>query len=200
MDDLLALFDAHRGADAAADGAPFEHDGPVTRIRLTSSRFISAPSDTGARGSELDALIARQRDHFAALGMPVEWKTYAYDRPDDLPDRLIAAGFMPDERETLVVGEAETLRDLASEVPGVAIRETDSDADLTAIGALHTEVWEEDWSWIVDDLRGRIDRLGPDGIRILVAEADDRIVSAAWLVMRPGTPFAGLWGGSTLAA
>jgi GNAT superfamily N-acetyltransferase len=199
MDDLLALFDAHRGSDAIADGAPFEHDGPVTRIRYATTGFVAAPSDTGARGEGLDALIARQRDHFAALGLPVEWKTYAYDEPRDLPERLVAAGFVPEERETLVVGESAALEGLASEVAGVTIRETTSPDDLAAIGRLHTEVWDDDWSWIVDDLRDRADRLGPDGIRILVAEADDRVVSAAWLVMRQGTPFAGLWGGSTLA-
>lgn len=200
MDELLAEFDAHRGSDATADGAPYEHDGPVTRIRFTSTGFIAAPSDTGMRGADLDDLIARQRDHFAALDMPVEWKTYAYDEPADLPERLIAAGFAPEERETLVVGEASALRDLAAGVPGVRIRETTSADDLTAIGRLHTEVWEDDWGWIVDDLRDRVDHLGPDGIRVLVAEADDRVVSAAWLVMRQGTPFAGLWGGSTLAS
>jgi GNAT superfamily N-acetyltransferase len=31
-----------------------------------------------------------------------------------------------------------------------------------------------------------------------VAEAEGRVVSAAWLVHKPGTAFAGLWGGSTL--
>ncbi len=131
--------------------------------------------------------------------MPVEWKTYAYDRPDDLPARLIAAGYRPEERETVMVGDAETLKGLETEVQGVTIRETEHVADLTAIGELHSDVWGEDWTWIVADLRARIERFGRDGIRVLVAEADDRIVSAAWLVMRRGTPFAGLWGGSTLA-
>lgn len=197
---LLALFDAHRAADATADGAPLEHDGPVTRIRFTSTGFIAAPADTGMRGSDLDALIARQRDHFAGLGMPVEWKTYAYDQPADLPDRLRAAGFVAEEHETLMVGEATALAALPAEVHGVTIRETDSDTDLAAIGRLHTEVWGDDGGWLADDLRDRIDRLGPDGIRVLVAEDDGLIVSAAWLVMRPATPFAGLWGGSTLVS
>lgn len=198
QNELLALFDSRRGSDAAADGAPLEVDGPIQRITFTNTGFIAAPSDTGLRGDDLDGLIARQRDHFANLGMSVEWKTYAYDQPADLTDRLVAAGFAPDERETLVIGEAAALAGLASDVPGVTFRETTDDADLTAIGTLHTEVWADDWTWIVDDLRGRVERLGPNGIRILVAEAEGRVVSAAWLVMREGTEFAGLWGGSTL--
>ncbi len=32
---------------------------------------------------------------------------------------------------------------------------------------------------------------------MLAAEAGGRVVSAAWLVLKPGTEFGGLWGGST---
>jgi hypothetical protein len=39
-----------------------------------------------------------------------------------------------------------------------------------------------------------------DNIYIFVAEAEGRVVSAAWLVSMPGTEFNALWGGSTLAA
>jgi GNAT superfamily N-acetyltransferase len=172
----------------------------VTRIRYAASGFIAAPADTGLRDRELDALIARQRDHFAALGMPVEWKTYAYDRPGDLTVRLRSAGFVPEDAESLMIGESRALLGLPSAVDGVAIRETTAPEDLIEIGRLHSEVWQDDWSWVVDDLRDRVERLGPDGMRILVAEADGRVVSAAWLVMRAGSPFAGLWGGSTLAS
>src|SRR5262249_6179014 len=38
----------------------------------------------------------------------------------------------------------------------------------------------------------------PSGVTVLVAEAGDAVVSAAWLVYNQGTEFAGLWGGSTL--
>jgi len=37
-----------------------------------------------------------------------------------------------------------------------------------------------------------------DEIVVLVAEADGLVVSAVWLVFKPGTDFAGLWGGSTV--
>ncbi len=200
-DDILALFDAQvRGGAATGDGAPAQIDGPVTRVTYSSGGFIATPRDTGLRGADLDALIARQRDHFAAVGLPVEWKTYGYDQPDDLTDRLITAGFSPEEPETVLIGTSADLAGLGSDVAGVSVRETDDPRDLAAIGVLHTEVWGEDWSWIAADLRQRIDALGQDGIRVLVAEADGAVVSAAWLVMRPDGDFAGLWGGSTLSA
>ena len=199
VDDLLARFDSARGRDDF-DGAPSERDGAVVRVEYPHGGFIATPSDTGLRGAELDALIARQRDHFAARGLPVEWKTYGYDQPADLLARLIAAGFVAEERETVVVGSVDALSGHAAEVEGVTIRETTDPADFTAIGTLYSEVWGEDGSWIADDLGDRSARVGPEGFRVLVAEADGRLVSAASLVLRDGTEFASLWGGSTLEA
>ena len=64
-----------------------------------------------AHRADLDALIARQRDHFAALGQAVEWKLHGHDEPADLAERLRAAGFEPEDRETVVVGRAAPLAD-----------------------------------------------------------------------------------------
>ena len=64
---------------------------------------------------------------------------------------------------------------------------------------MESEVWDEDWDWLADDL---IDRRAAEGdqLRVFGAFAGDELVSAAWLNFNPGTEFAGLWGGSTLAA
>ncbi|WP_395639655.1 GNAT family N-acetyltransferase [Pseudolysinimonas sp.] len=197
--DLLERFERARARDDF-DGAPAERDGPVVRVEYPHGGFIAAPSDTGVRGAALDELIARQRDHFAARGIQVEWKTYAYDEPADLTARLEAAGFVAEERETVVVGSVDALSGHPAEVDGVTIRETTDPADFRAIGELHTEIWDDDWTWIADDLRDQAQRLGPDGFRVLVADDGERLVSAAWLVLRAGTEFASLWGGSTLEA
>lgn len=196
--DLLARFDRVRVSDDF-DGAPAERDGAVVRVIYPQGGFVAAPSDTGLRGAELDAFIARQRDHFAALGLPVEWKTYAYDQPGDLTQRLEAAGFVAEEREAVLVGTVEALGGHPADVDGVTIRETTDSADFEAVGALQSEVWDDDWTWLADDLRDRTARLG-HGFRVFVAEADGRLVSAAWLLMRRGSEFASLWGGSTLEA
>lgn len=66
---------------------------------------------------------------------------------------------------------------------------------------MESAVWEQDWSWLGDDLIARVGA-APDEIAVLVAEADGevggQVISAAWLVYRSGSDFAGLWGGSTL--
>jgi GNAT superfamily N-acetyltransferase len=62
---------------------------------------------------------------------------------------------------------------------------------------MESQVWEADFSWMADDLEGRV-RAAPEDTAVLVAEAGGEVVSAAWLVFKPGIEFAGLWGGSTL--
>ncbi len=82
---------------------------------------------------------------------------------------------------------------------GVRLREVTEHADFVRITAMESEVWDADWSWLGDDLTARMEA-APGEMSVLVAEAGDVVVSAAWLVYNPGTDFAGLWGGSTLAA
>jgi GNAT superfamily N-acetyltransferase len=62
---------------------------------------------------------------------------------------------------------------------------------------MESEVWGEDFAWLAKDLQGRV-AAEPGNVVVLVAEAAGRVVSAAWLVFKDGTDFAGLWGGSTL--
>ncbi|MGW4905901.1 GNAT family N-acetyltransferase [Streptomyces sp. NPDC004270] len=174
-----------------APGITYEHDGPVLRVVGQHRGFVTGPRDWGGvRGAELDALIARQRDFFAARGEAVEWKTRGHDDPAD---------FVPEPQETVVIALVE---DLAVRTPAlppeVALRRVTTDADLDRIAALETAVWGEDMAWIAGYLRGRL-TVDPDGTEIHVAEAAGEVVSAAWVAFLPGTDCAMLLGGSTLA-
>jgi GNAT superfamily N-acetyltransferase len=197
---LLAAYDDQlRGASEAAD-VPTMIDGPVIRVEYPNRGFVSYRSLEDLDGAELDALIARQRDYFATKNQPVEWKTRGHDLPKDLLDRLTAAGFVPEERETVVIAESadivERLRD-RDPVGGVTIRRTGERADFERIAAMESTVWSLDWSWLTDDL---VSRHATGLTDIFVAEAGGEVVSAAWAVYKKGTDFTGLWGGSTLPA
>ena len=90
---LLAAYDDQVRPSEARNlpaGAYAEADGPIVRVVGLYQGFVSAPAELTLDGDELDALIARQREFFASRGEAVEWKTRAHDRPDDLPDRLVA--------------------------------------------------------------------------------------------------------------
>jgi GNAT superfamily N-acetyltransferase len=198
---LLAAYDDQlRGASESAD-VPTSTDGPVLRVEYPNRGFVSYRSLEGLDGAELDALIARQRDYFAAKNQPVEWKTRGHDLPSDLPERLVAAGFVPEERETVVIGESadivERLRGRES-VEGVTIRRTGDRADFVRIAAMESTVWNQDWSWLTDDLVSR-HATGFTDIFLAETEARAQVVSAAWAVYKKNTDFTGLWGGSTLA-
>lgn len=198
--ELLALHDEQvRGTIAARLPKNWKPswDGPLLQIATPGRGLAFAQELDGLSVEELDALIGRVRDRSAALGQAVEWKTYGHDR-QDLTERLRLAGFVPEDEETVVVGLATTLT-AAGDVPdGIAIRATSDLADLERIAAMESEVWGVDWSWLAEDLRDRIES-APENVVVLVAEAAGQVVSAAWLVIIPGTEFAALWGGSTLA-
>jgi hypothetical protein len=148
-------------------------------------------------GAELDELIARQRDFYAARGEAVEWKTRAHDLPAGLVHRLVAAGFVAEDPETVLVGRSADLAADPVLPEGVTLRRVTARSDFERIAALKSAVWGEDGSWLADDLAARVEN-APDGIVVLVAEAGTEIVSAGWLVLREGADFGGLWGGSTL--
>ncbi|MFI0966433.1 GNAT family N-acetyltransferase [Streptomyces sp. NPDC021080] len=196
--DLRAAYDAQlRGVTPPGGGVRVETDGPLTRVVGWHRGFVTGPRDLGVRGAELDVLIARQRDFYAARGEAVEWKTRAHDLPADLTDRLGAAGFVAEDSETVLVGRSADLAADAVLPDGVALRRVTGGSDLRRIAAMESAVWGEDWSWLADDLAARIEN-APENTVVLVAEAGAEVVCAAWLVFKDGVDFAGLWGGSTL--
>lgn len=195
-EDLLAVFDAEarRMSPDAAEGRPYAPDGPIMRVEFSTTGVIRAPNDLGLDGPALEALIERQVQFFGEREKPVEWKTYADDRPDSLIPLLLAAGFEPEPVEAVMVASSAMAASF-NEPDGIRIRVA-LDLELPAIADLLGEIWGADHGWLIGEFAVLRDQLG-DGFRVLVATADDRIVSAAWVVMRSGSQFAGLWGGST---
>ena len=198
IDELRTAYDAQlRGVTPPGGNARIEQDGPLTRVVGWHRGFVTGPRDLGVRGEELDTLIARQRDFYAARGEAVEWKTRAHDLPADLTDRLATAGFVAEGSETVLIGKSADLAADPVLPDGVTLRRVTAGSDLQRVADMESTVWGEDWSWLADDLAARIES-APDNTVILVAEAGTEVVCAAWLVFKDGIDFAGLWGGSTL--
>ncbi|MFK8850014.1 GNAT family N-acetyltransferase [Streptomyces sp. Ac-502] len=187
----------------APDTADTERVGPVLRRTLPTQGGLILYRDLGGLdGAELDAFIAAQRDHFAARGLPVEWKYHGHDLPADLPDRLAAAGFVPDEPETVVIGEAAEIAGPPGGAPlpeGVRLREVTGRADFDRIGELAATVWADDRSWLAPAMEEWVAGRDGDPCTVTVAESlAGEVVSAAWMRFHQGTSFTSLWGGSTL--
>jgi GNAT superfamily N-acetyltransferase len=204
---LREVYDSQLRAwlpDRLPAGMRLERDGPLVRVIGDGSGFLAYRSLDGLHGPDLDALIARQRDFFAARGEEVEWKLHGHDLPADLPDRLVAAGFEPEEQETVVIGLAAPLAAKSPPLPeGVRLREVTARADLNRIAAMEEAVWNEGRPHLAQSLEREI-AADPEGMTVVVAEGgfdeDDpgTVVSAGWVRFVRGTAFATLWGGSTL--
>jgi GNAT superfamily N-acetyltransferase len=196
---LLAAYDAQLRAhvhDRPPPGLEVQRDGPLLRTTgFGAQGWIEYHDLGGLDGDALDELIARQVDFFAARGQRFEWKLHGHDLPAGLPERLLAAGFVPEDQETVMIGRVDAPG--SPRVPdGVRIREVLEDREFAAVAALEEAVWGEDHGW-VDDLAAER-RADPDGLRIFMAEAAGRAVSAGWVRLPSGTEFATFWGGATL--
>lgn len=199
---LLVAYDAQlraRVPDPVPRGSTVERDGPLVRMRgLDRGGFLTYQNLGGLAGAELDALIRRQRDYFAALNEEVEWKLHGHDEPADLGDRLRAAGFEPEERETVVIGPVAALAGTMPVPPdGVRLREVGGRTDLERIARMEERVWGDDRGWLVDGLEREL-AADPQSLTVVVAESGQEVVGAGWVRYVSGTGFATLWGGSTL--
>ena len=198
---LLAVYDQQmRGVEPMPPaGVRYERDGPLLRAAGGHRGYICGPRDIGVTGAELDRLIARQQDYFAGRGEAVGWQTRAHDEPADLTARLRAAGFVPGEERTVLIGLTAELATAPVLPGGAVLRQVTADDDMHRIAALQSAVWGQDWNFLGGNLIARI-AAAPQGIAVLAAEAGGDVVCAGWLAFfQPGADsFARLLGGSTL--
>jgi GNAT superfamily N-acetyltransferase len=200
---LLAAYDAQlrgRPADRLPEGVRVERDGPLLRfVGAEHGGWLDYRDLGGLDGPELDELIARQVRLFAERGERFEWKLHGHDHPPDLAQRLRAAGLVAEEQETVVVAPVAAVAGAAQVPDGVSLREVRDRADLDRIERMEAAVWQDDRGWLADSLEAEL-AADPDALTVVVAEAGDAVVSAAWVRFARGTDFATLWGGGTLPA
>ena len=180
-----------------------ELDGLVHRSYLEGpggGGFVESPRGLG---DDPDAVISGQVEFFRDRGLSFEWKTYAYDEPADLGDRLTQAGFVAEEPETLILGEVDRILERPSALPSkVRLRDVEEQADFHRIGVLMDSLWHNGVERIEERLAAEA-RMFPDRLTVtLIEEAlkgpDGPALTAAWIRFHPGTGFASLWGGGTL--
>jgi len=198
---LLAAF--HQQVRLAGRDADPEHvaerDGPVRRWYPRDPRAHGAMVENPeGLGDDPATWVARQRDFFVGRGQQVEWKTFSYDEPAGLGALLTAAGFVREDDEALMLGEAAAMVSLAPQLPpGFVVREVESDEDVMAIADLHELVWpgsRHTGLGFGDERRARPDLV--HGV-LVQAAGGGPAVCGAWLRLVEHTQFGGLWGGAT---
>ena len=206
MDDVADLLTAYDGqlranvTEPLPDGVTVEHDGPVVRLFGGAAHgFVLYRDLAGLEGADLDELIARQVTRFSRRSERFDWKLHGHDRPADLPERLRAAGFVPEDQETVVIARVAAIAGLPQPSEGVSLREVTDRGDFDRIAALEGAVWGAEHHGLADMLEAELEA-DADGLAIVVAEAAGEVVCAGWVRFERGTEFATLWGGATLPA
>lgn len=123
---------------------------------------------------DVEPLVARMRE----VPGHVEWKYYSHDLPADLPERLVAAGLVPEDEETVVVAEA------------ASIPPPPADVELREAPDVFVELARQ--------VFGRDHGGLPKSAVAVVAYVDGEPVSGGRVDLDPHVEFAGLFGGVTL--
>ena len=196
---LLAAYDAQlRGVAEVQASLTWDRDGPLYRALFKQGGFVTYESLAGV--DDLEDLIGRTVAYYQGLDRieEFEWKTRGHDQPADLGLRLQRAGVLPEEVETVMVGEASRLAVTVQLPDGVVIRRVDHLPErkeiVGAASSMQRAVFGGGPS--AEETLSRLGRT--DGSeQFWVAEASGRVVCAGRLARVPGTEFAGLWGGAT---
>jgi hypothetical protein len=136
---ILALYDAQLRLEVPEHppaGQEFHSDGRLLRVTGQNRGFIETAQTLGVGGEALDRLIIENRDFFARRGEAVEWKTRGHDHPPEIPERLKEAGFVPEEVETIMVGDAELMAAAAILPDGVVLRTVHAKSDFERISQM----------------------------------------------------------------
>ncbi|MFE0462098.1 GNAT family N-acetyltransferase [Kitasatospora sp. NPDC058965] len=199
MDDsaVLETYDRELRREAGPDGP-----GAVVHRTDRLVRHDGGPqgwsavlwSDLDEAGA--DAAIADQIAYFTACGREFEWKHYRHDRPADLPDRLLAAGFTAEPPETLMVAEAAAQAVPVRLPEGVHLRTETDETAVRLLAEVNGLAFGENAERLAERLLAQL-AAAPETITLVVAMAGERPVSAARMETLPGVSFAGLWSGGT---
>ena len=200
---LLAAYDAQLRTDAETPSAlSVTVHGPLRLVTFAGGRgFVTYRDLGGAQAGGIRELVAGAVAHFTADPdiTRVEWKTRGHDHAPGLHEALLAAGFVPDEPESIMMGDARLLAGDVELPEGVTLRRVTSEADVRAMSAMADEAFGDPVSdERADSLLRRLELR--DGMELWVAEADGVMVSAGRLEPVADTQVAGIWGGSTLPA
>jgi ribosomal protein S18 acetylase RimI-like enzyme len=197
---LLKAYDDQLRTDAETPSAiSSTRLGPLRLVTFLGGRgFITYRDLGGASDAGVRSLVDEAIAHFRADGgiTKVEWKTRGHDHAPGLHEALLEHGFVPEEPESIMIGDAAAL---VVDVPlpdGVTLRRVTEEADVRAMSAMADEVFGDPVS--DKTANALLRRLGlDDGMELWVAEADGQMVTAGRLEPVADTDFAGIWGGST---
>ncbi|MGI9281827.1 MAG: GNAT family N-acetyltransferase [Endozoicomonas sp.] len=194
---VITLYNEHERISLSPTGYEKIHSDSVIKLISPeqSGSFISY-----YRLDLDDQLVQKAIDlevrYFESLGKSFEWKVYSSDLPSDMGVLLSRSGFLAEERESFMVLDLESLT--LAEDTGICSRIT-TEAGIQDVITVQEDIWGKDLTHLRDALSRQL-QIEPENVSMYCVYDEGRPVSSAWITFSPNSPFAGLWGGSTLAA
>jgi hypothetical protein len=201
--DLLRTRQAYdtqvrRSSDADGTGATVVATPRIVRWAAVDGHGWSGITWSDLRGDDVDKAVAEQVAYFSARRQRFEWKLYDYDEPVDLSAHLLAAGFTPEEDESLMVAEVAAVPSDVRLPDCVRLVPVTDEAGIGLLIDVHERVFGTDHSQL---RRSLVVQLGaaPSATAMVVAIAGSEPVSSGRIEFLPRRDFASLWGGGTVA-
>jgi GNAT superfamily N-acetyltransferase len=147
--------------------------------------------------AEADAAIEAQIADITRQGLHCDWKTFAHDQPADLPQRLLARGWVPDDPDAIMALDLEAAPPALLAPVMADVRPITTRAGLDDVIRVLTVVWGTNFEWVTRRLGDHLEI--PGYLNVYAAYVDGTPASAAWIYFLPASQFASLWAGSTVA-
>lgn len=197
--EILDLYDQYerRGADYPG----YRRDETARTLRMVNDEpdghnclVYSRLDEAGA-----DAAIEEELAFFRGLGRKFEWKLYSHDRPSDLKERLAAHGFSIGEDEAIMALELADLPEVLAAKHPHDVRKVVDEAGLADYAAVDALTWPENHEQYMKELVKTFHE-EPERMSMWLVYVDGVPVCSARIDFPEKSPFASLWGGSTLEA
>ncbi|MDT0264375.1 hypothetical protein RM423_23735, partial [Jatrophihabitans sp. DSM 44399] len=161
---LLAAYDEQLRTDAETPSAiAVSRQGPLYLVTFPGGRgFITYQNLAGANADTISRLVPQALAHYRANPdiVRVEWKTRGHDVAPSLHETLVDNRFIPDEQESIMVGETQLLAVDVALPKGVTLRTVTAESDVRAMSAMVDEVFGDPASDEMAEALGRSKRGG----------------------------------------
>lgn len=145
---------------------------------------------------ELDNAIENEIRFFKSCGKNFEWKVYDTDKSPDIKQKLVQHGFEAGEKESFMLLELSGVDYLTESVACVEVNDAKGIRDYISVSE---NVWGGDHSGQEVHLLACKNN-APENTVLYVIYEDGEPVSSARIEYTVNSPFAGIWGGSTIEA
>ncbi|USD67570.1 GNAT family N-acetyltransferase [Vibrio sp. SCSIO 43136] len=193
---IMDLYNQHERVDLTLSGYDKVASKEVVKF-VSQDKYGSFVSYFNFSEQDAQQVIDQEVAYFKARDLNFEWKTYDTDHPENIAQVLIEKGFVADEPESFMVLDVVSAH-LDSKRDELCTEVSDYEGIRDAI-KVQEQVWGGDFSGKLAHLVAMKTKT-PDQITIYVVYEQGEPVSSAWIIYNHSSPFAGIWGGSTLSS